>query len=151
MKFFGQEVLMEPTEAIKLLAPDKYGTERGAVVQITMDTGTSWVTMPELDRDNLLALHAALGDLLTTTPAKMKLRIMVVNSYSDGRESVQFHNVEVEYDGSTDEDDLDALWVQLYEYTGDGTGETDKHAYYEVVIVMADEPALVGLKNDWGL
>lgn len=84
----------------------------------------------------------------------MKLRIQVDNTYSDGRESQQFHDVEVEFvfAGSTDYDDLEPLWDELYPYTGDGSGVDDKYALYEVTIVACDTvPALVGLKNDWGL
>lgn len=84
----------------------------------------------------------------------LAMRIRCDNTYSDGRVSQQFHDVEVDfvYAGSTDDDDLEGLWDALYEYTGDGSGVDDKHAYYEATIVACDTvPALVGLTHDWGL
>lgn len=67
-RFFNQEVMLEPTERIKVLAPSEYDTEHNnAVAQLSMDNGTAWVTMPALDRESLLALHAALGDVIAMT------------------------------------------------------------------------------------
>lgn len=75
------------------------------------------------------------------------LKIKVENTYSDGHESEQVEKVQVE-----PFEDLEALWEQLREYTGDGHGiGRDVDALYTVTVLEAPErPELVGLSNEWG-
>jgi hypothetical protein len=87
-----------------------------------------------------------------------KMRIQVDNYYSDGRESQQVHDVDVEWppaspsDGQWNPDDVhEQLSDQLFSYTGDGSGEDDDGAYHEVTVLSADDPSLVGKKFEYGL
>jgi hypothetical protein len=75
------------------------------------------------------------------------LKIKVENTYSDGHESEQVEKVQVE-----PFEDLEHLWEQLREYTGDGHGiGRDVDALYTVTVLEAPErPELVGLSNEWG-
>jgi hypothetical protein len=76
------------------------------------------------------------------------MRIRVENTYSDGSCSVQFHDID---DMSLPDGymtDLDVLWDELWQYTGDGSGE-GMDAFYEVEILESVHPGLVGLTNEW--
>ena len=53
---------------------------------------------------------------------------------------------------AADDDALEVLWDDLYEHTGDGHGiDCDCGSWYEVTILGADNAALVGLSNEYGL
>jgi len=71
------------------------------------------------------------------------MKIQVENTYADGHQSSQVHTIE---EPSTA--DLEELWEELWEYTGDGSGE-HQNAYYEVTILESANPKLVGLTNEW--
>lgn len=87
------------------------------------------------------------------------MKIKVENAYSDGHESVIEYEVptvdvdaallgreagDASHPGGTDE-----LWDLLWTYTGDGHGEdSDLGWSYEVTIIEADDPALVGLSRE---
>jgi hypothetical protein len=93
-----------------------------------------------------------------STSRTAKMRIQVDNYYSDGRESQQVHDVDVEWppaspsDGQWNPDDVhEQLSDQLFPYTGDGSGEDDDGAYHEVTVLSADDPSLVGKKFEYGL
>lgn len=76
------------------------------------------------------------------------LQIQVECAYSDGHESIRSERVEVESFA-----DMDALWDQLYERTGDGHGRgdgSDLGCWSSVTILASpDRPELVGLSNEW--
>lgn len=78
--------------------------------------------------------------------ASLKMTIKVENVYSDGHESEQVETVEVE-----PFEDLEELWEQLEEFTGDGHGIGNDLGYcFEVTIVDAPgRPELVGKCNEW--
>ena len=73
------------------------------------------------------------------------MRIKVENAYSDGYESTVFHDV---VDATVPADE-DAMWEELWTYTGDGHS-TSLDAIYEVTILQAANPALVGLSREFG-
>lgn len=73
------------------------------------------------------------------------MRIKVDNAYSDGSESTVFHDV----DDATIPADEEAMWEELWTYTGDGHGQ-NLDAVYEVTILDAANPALVGLSYEFG-
>ena len=80
------------------------------------------------------------------------MKISCINTYSCGRESTTHHDIDdtdlPAYDVATEY--FDELWDFLWEYSGDGhpCGEKD-NAYYEIEILDAADPALVGLGNEW--
>lgn len=77
----------------------------------------------------------------------LHLTIKVENAYSDGHESEQTHEVEIErFLGE------EALWERLFDYTGDGHGDgRDVGSLYTVTVLeCAELPELVGLSNEWG-
>lgn len=74
------------------------------------------------------------------------MKIKVENTYSDGYESTSFHDVE---EATLPLDDEDALWDELWTYTGDGHGP-NLDAIYEVTILEAANPGLVGLSREFG-
>lgn len=76
----------------------------------------------------------------------LTLTIKVENAYSDGHESEQVEAVQVE-----PFDDLEELWEQLHDYTGDGHGIGNDLGYCHAVTVVdfPDRPDLVGLSNEW--
>lgn len=73
------------------------------------------------------------------------MKIKVENTYSDGYESTAFHDVE---EATLPLDDEDALWDELWTYTGDGHGQ-NLDAIYEITILEAANPALVGLSHEF--
>lgn len=73
------------------------------------------------------------------------MKIVVENSYSDGSESTIIHQV----DDATIPGDEDAMWDELWCYTGDGSGE-HLDAIYEITILEAADPKLVGLTREYG-
>jgi len=81
------------------------------------------------------------------------MKIACINTYSD-RTSTQYHTIDdadlplETLHGGDPEAALEALWDYLWTFTGDGTGENE-HAWYEVIILDAADPALVGLSNEW--
>jgi hypothetical protein len=88
------------------------------------------------------------GVLLTAdiAAASLTLTIKVENAYSDGHTSKQVKTVEVE-----PFEELEQLWEQLEEFTGDGHGIGSDLGYcFEISIVDAPGlPELVGLGNEW--
>lgn len=77
----------------------------------------------------------------------LNLTIKVENAYSDGYTSVQTHRVELgQFRGE------DAMWDELWEYTGDTHGDArNVDAIYTVTILESPKmPPLVGLSNEWG-
>jgi hypothetical protein len=75
--------------------------------------------------------------------------LLIENSYSDGHESQQ--EVTVEEPDEVSEADMD-MWFQdvAYEFTGDGHGVGTKlGSCYTVTIMEAENPALVGLSEEW--
>lgn len=77
----------------------------------------------------------------------LNLTIKVENAYSDGYESVQTHDVELEcFLGE------EALWDSLFDYTGDGHGSgRDLGSLYTVTVLECPQlPELVGLSNEYG-
>ncbi|HPY25761.1 MAG TPA: hypothetical protein PLK19_15740 [Mycobacterium sp.] len=73
------------------------------------------------------------------------MKIKVENAYSDGYQSTVFHDV----DDATLPADEEALWEELWTYTGDGHGQ-NLDAIYEVTIIEAAVPTLVGLSREFG-
>lgn len=75
-----------------------------------------------------------------------QLARLVENAYSDGHESERVETV-----GVAAFDDLEELWEQLQEFTGDGHGIGNDLGYcYAVTVVGAPgRPDLVGLSNEW--
>ncbi|CAN3132141.1 hypothetical protein ACNUDN_29935 [Mycobacterium sp. smrl_JER01] len=74
------------------------------------------------------------------------LVVKVECAYSDGHESVTVQDVEVASCG-----DLDQLWEDLSEYTGDGHDAAGKLGYCHTITVVAC-PAIaeiVGQSNEW--
>lgn len=83
------------------------------------------------------------------------MRIRVESAYSDGHESVREEDVP-EFTGDPDAEDEfgeNALEVHLHPYTGDGHGAgPDGHKLgfcYEITILDAANPALVGRSVEW--
>ncbi|MEW2484523.1 hypothetical protein AB0876_33530 [Mycobacterium sp. NPDC049093] len=78
--------------------------------------------------------------------ASLKLTIRVESAYSDGHTSKRVETVEVE-----PFEDLEQLWEQLEEFTGDGHGIGNDLGYcHEITIVDAPaRPDLVGKLNEW--
>lgn len=76
----------------------------------------------------------------------MKLTIKNESAYSDGHESERTETVDVE-----PFDDMDELWEQLHDYTGDGHGiDPDLGYCYVITIIESPEcPNLVGESNEW--
>ena len=74
------------------------------------------------------------------------MRIKVENTYADDYESTLFYDVD---DAAVPCDNEDALWDELWSYTGDGHSEK-LDAIYEVTIIEAADPALVGLSHEFG-
>ncbi len=76
----------------------------------------------------------------------MALTIKVENAYSDGHESERVETVQVE-----PFEDLEELWEQLEEFTGDGHGIDNDLGYCYTVTVLesVERPDLVGLSNEW--
>jgi hypothetical protein len=76
----------------------------------------------------------------------LEMRIKVVSAYSDGHESERTETVQVEQFA-----DLDEMWEQLDEFTGDGHGVDSSLGYcYEVTVLESPQrPELVGLSNEW--
>lgn len=82
----------------------------------------------------------------SSAAASLKLTIRVENAYSDGHTSKRVETVEVE-----PFEDLEQLWEQLEEFTGDGHGIGNDLGYcYEITIVEASgRNDLVGKNNEW--
>ena len=78
--------------------------------------------------------------------ALLKLAIKVESAYSDGHESERVEMVEVD-----PFEELEELWEQLEEFTGDGHGiDSDLGYCYTVTVLESGErPDLVGLSNEW--
>ncbi|OMC37690.1 hypothetical protein A5742_08630 [Mycolicibacterium fortuitum] len=78
--------------------------------------------------------------------ASLTLTIRVENAYSDGHTSKRVETVEVE-----PFEDLEQLWEQLEEFTGDGHGIGNDLGYcFEITIVDAPGRCeLVGEFNEW--
>lgn len=78
--------------------------------------------------------------------APVRLTIRVESAYSDGHTSKQVKTVEVE-----PFEDLEQLWEQLEEFTGDGHGVGNDLGYcYEITIVDAPGGSeLIGKCNEW--
>ena len=76
----------------------------------------------------------------------MPLMIKVENTYSDGHESTVVETVEVQ-----PFNDIEELWEQLQDRTGDGHGvDRDLGYCYTITILAAAEyPELVGASNEW--
>lgn len=76
----------------------------------------------------------------------LALSIEVENHYSDGHQSKRVESVEVD-----PFDDMEGLWEQLQEFTGDGHGiDSDLGYLYTVTILEAPKmPELVGRSNEW--
>ncbi|UBV22313.1 hypothetical protein H8Z59_03620 [Mycolicibacterium fortuitum] len=76
----------------------------------------------------------------------LTLTIRVENAYSDGHTSKRVETVEVERF-----EDLEQLWEQLEEFTGDGHGIGNDLGYcFEITIVDAPGRCeLVGECNEW--
>lgn len=74
------------------------------------------------------------------------LVIKVECAYSDGHESVRVQEVEIASFG-----DLDQLWEDLEEYTGDGHGTGGKLGYCYTITVLEclASPELVGQSHEW--
>jgi hypothetical protein len=82
------------------------------------------------------------------------MRIKIENAYSDGHESTSIEEVaEFVYDPHDPEyeDREDALRGYLRQFTGDGhgIGRPKLGSYHEIVILDADDPALLGRSFDW--
>jgi hypothetical protein len=68
-QWFGQDVLLRPTERMMVLAPSRYEAERGAVAQVCSTTnGFQWSTGLPMDRADVVALRDALTVLLDNLP-----------------------------------------------------------------------------------
>jgi len=76
----------------------------------------------------------------------MTLTVKLENAYSDGHCSESVETVAVE-----PVDDVEKLWEQLQEFTGDGHGADDDLGYcYTITVLEAPgRPELVGLSNEW--
>lgn len=75
------------------------------------------------------------------------MKIKCENAYEDGWESESVEEVP-EFTG--DPDDEDALEEFLQTYTGDGHGAgNDLGYFYEIVILEAANPDLVGRSMEW--
>jgi len=76
--------------------------------------------------------------------------IKVQNDYSDGHSSEHIHDVD---DRSVDYallDGIDGLVDLLWEFTGDGHGDSsDVTAVYEVTVLESERPELVGFNWEW--
>ncbi|MDD4865658.1 MAG: hypothetical protein PHQ28_00520 [Mycobacterium sp.] len=78
----------------------------------------------------------------------MTMKIRVENTYSDGHESVELHDIP-DYTG--DPDDTELFEEHLRPYTGDGHGIGRKvYALYTVTVLEASNPALVGRTEEYG-
>lgn len=74
------------------------------------------------------------------------MRIRVDNTYSDGHTSRLFYNIP---DGEVPHG-REAMREYLWRYTGDGHGKDRDLGYaYEVTVVDADDPALIGVTVEW--
>lgn len=79
----------------------------------------------------------------------MGMTIRVDNAYSDGHESQQTITDVDEFTG--DPTDEDALRDHLFEFTGDGHGDTHRvDGFHEVTILVAANEALVGRTVEFG-
>lgn len=76
----------------------------------------------------------------------MTMTIKVENAYSDGHESEQVETIQV-----LPFEDLEELWEQLHEFTGDGHGIGNNLGYCYTVTILAspDFLELVGKSNEW--
>ena len=74
------------------------------------------------------------------------MKIVVENAYSDGSESTLIYDVD---EATIPADDEEAMWDELWTYTGDGSGES-LDAIYEITIIEADNTKLVGLNREYG-
>lgn len=76
------------------------------------------------------------------------MTIRVENTYSDGHKSQQTHEID---DFTGDPADEDELRDHLFEFTGDGHGDTHRvDGFHEVTIVAAADEALVGRTVEFG-
>lgn len=76
----------------------------------------------------------------------MMLTIKVENAYSDGHQSEHVETIQLTPFG-----ELEELWDQLEQFTGDGHGIGHNVGYCHTVTVVGslDRPELVGLSNEW--
>lgn len=76
----------------------------------------------------------------------MTLTIKVENAYSDGHESSVVETVVVQ-----PFNDIEELWEQLHERTGDGHGIDGDFGYCHTVTILAaaEYPDLIGACNEW--
>lgn len=97
-----------------------------------------------------LAKAAAFGlrDVLAARSggAPAPVTIKVQSAYGDGHESERVETVKL-----SPFNELDELWEQLEQFTGDGHGSGSDVGYcYTVTVLSApDHPELVGLSNEW--
>ncbi|MCT7373279.1 hypothetical protein [Mycolicibacterium llatzerense] len=76
----------------------------------------------------------------------MKLTIKSESAYSDGHESERIETVDIE-----PFEDIEELWEQLHDYTGDGHGTDSSLGYFYAITVLEspDRPTLVGQREEW--
>lgn len=90
----------------------------------------------------------AFADVLATRAgrAQNNLTIKVENTYSDGHESTVIETVEVQ-----PFNEIEELWEQLQERTGDGHDVDGDLGYCYTITILeaAEHPALVGSSNEW--
>ncbi|GAB1814312.1 hypothetical protein MUNTM_33510 [Mycobacterium sp. MUNTM1] len=74
------------------------------------------------------------------------LTIKVENAYSDGHESTVIETVEVQ-----PFNDIEELWEQIRERTGDGRGSDRDLGYCYTITILASAEYLdlVGASNEW--
>jgi hypothetical protein len=83
------------------------------------------------------------------------MKIKVANYYSDGHHSTMQYTVpDIDLPSPLDVDNgehLDQLWDVLYGYTGDGHAADNAAlgCLYEVEILDATDPRLIGLINEY--
>ncbi len=79
------------------------------------------------------------------------MKIRIENEYTDGYHSVLEKDVDATEPDQGDEDAIEALWNELYQYVGDGhgIGRRDLGLACTITIVEAEKPWLKGESNEW--
>lgn len=149
-----REAVAGATNVVATVIAQRLGEPRlvfGAVV-ITGVAGASTVPLDseQLARVEQIAGEAveAFGDVLAArrVAGQLTLKIKVENAYSDGHESTVVETVRVE-----PFDDIEELWEQLQDFTGDGhdVGGVLGYCHTITIVDAAENSALVGSCNEW--
>lgn len=149
-----REAVAEVTNVVATVIAQRLGQAR-LVFGAAVITGVAGARTVPLDSEQLARVEQiageaveAFGDVLAARKAagQLTLKIKVENAYSDGHESSVVETVKVR-----PFNDIEDLWEQLQEFTGDGHDIDGDLGYCHTITIeeAAEHSSLVGLSNEW--